>query len=188
MFIAVLPGPQAIEHLADQLDRVRPPAGRPRMRMTPPNSWHITCAFLGDVDDDHAEQLTDALRDHIAGIAPFPLRLAGIGAFPDTMAPRHWWVGVDDSTGRLEMLFGACRSACRETGIGLGRAKQRAHLTIARGRRSPDPEWPQLWQGYAGPSWTVEECHLMVSVLTGAPARYSSFARVPLGGRPAPTP
>ncbi|GAA2182053.1 2'-5' RNA ligase family protein [Brooklawnia cerclae] len=179
MFIAVLPPAQVIEHLADQIEHVGPPAGRPRM--TTPGSWHITCAFLGEVDDDRADRLADALPDHAAGIEPFPLRLAGIGAFPDLATPRHWWVGVDDPTGRLATLFRACRQACRESGIAVGRAAQLAHLTVARGKPAPDPEWAAAWQGYLGPEWTVDGLDLMVSVLSGTGAHYSSIARFPLG-------
>jgi hypothetical protein len=51
LFIAVYPSPQAVEHLADAVERVRRDPAAAGLHWQPPSRWHITMAFLGEGDD-----------------------------------------------------------------------------------------------------------------------------------------
>jgi 2'-5' RNA ligase len=161
-FVAVRPPPAAVDHLRAAL-----PAWP-----SAPERWHLTLAFLGELDDPVA--LEPALAGVCAVHAPLRLRLAGSGTFG---AGGPVWVGVEGDRARLTALAGAVAQACRDAGVDVERRPYRPHLTVGR-RRRPDPG---LLAAYAGPSWTAGEVELVVSRL-GPPVEHQVVARLPLAG------
>jgi 2'-5' RNA ligase len=137
LFVAVRPPVDVLAHLARTL--ARPPAP----------TWHLTLAFLGEVDDD--APLAGPLADVAARRPPFSLALAGSGRFGPAV-----WVGV---TGDVPALAGLAADVAAACGLGDDRP-YRPHLTVARGRLDP-----AALASYAGPSWTVDRLVLVRSVL-----------------------
>src|ERR1700735_4289745 len=87
LFVAVVPPPEVLTDLgAAVAPRQAEPAAHRDLRGTGPEDWHVTLAFLGDVPGPVATALGPALERAAAGHRPFPLALAGGGAFP---APPH---------------------------------------------------------------------------------------------------
>lgn len=93
---------------------------------------HLTLQFLGYVEEAVIPRIGAAL-DGVAGRhAPFELRVAGAGAFPNEKQPRVLWVGCDDAAGKLQSLARAVQAAMEPLGF---RPEQRAfsaHLTVGR--------------------------------------------------------
>ncbi len=65
---------------------------------------HLTVRFLGDLPPSRLPFLEAAGARAVRGIAPFPIALAPIGAFPSEREPRIVWVGVDDGGDALGRL------------------------------------------------------------------------------------
>ena len=63
------------------------------VRMMPPENWHLTLKFIGDVQDDAVvKRIEDALSS--VRFSPFEMLLMGAGAFPNPHSPNAIWIGV----------------------------------------------------------------------------------------------
>ena len=63
------------------------------VRWTRPAGFHLTLAFLGEVDESRASKVKQALAKVVPRHSSFPLVLQGTGAFPGEREPRVLWVG-----------------------------------------------------------------------------------------------
>ena len=88
--------------------------GLPGARWVPPENFHITLRFLGDVDGREIDYVDAAL----AGIrAPgFTLRLAGVGHFASGSRVKAVWAGVDKEPA-LQHLHDKIESAVVRAGL-----------------------------------------------------------------------
>ena len=80
LFVAIAPPPAVL----DELDALTAPyrAGRPDLRWTSREAWHVTLAFLGQVDDSAAARLLPRLERAARRHHAFRLTFSGGGAFP----------------------------------------------------------------------------------------------------------
>ncbi len=99
-------------------------------------NFHITLAFIGDIAEDIAADLDDAL----AGIPfePFELELDGVGEFGGAK-PHAIWAGVK-LTEPLKQLQARHESAMRRVGLTPEKRKYMPHVTLARLRAIETPE------------------------------------------------
>lgn len=205
LFAAVVPPPDALDHLERALDSVRAGLGtdahdvRGSLRWTVPEDRHLTVAFYGEVPEGYVDELTVALDRATATTPPFDVSLRGAGLFDR----RTLWIGCGGETGPLADLMAAAVGVGREVlGRTDDRVRSRAHLTVARVRnetrrpkgrpgRSGDAPAPQDDAGalahalavYEGPTWTVREVVLVASELGGGPSgspRHTVVSRFPL--------
>ena len=170
MFAALVPPPEALDHLDSFLD-VRRDAGD--LRWVQADQIHVTLAFLGSVPDRKVDDLVERLGRAAARRTAVGTRIIGGGAFPNVGRAKVIWTGLDlDETGRTELdrLATGCRAAATRAGIEVDGARFRAHLTVARTRFPHDvTTWVRLLDGYAGPSWPVEAVTLVESHLGEGP-------------------
>jgi len=68
-----------------------------------PDTIHLTLKFLGEIDEKKALAVETALETASAGIGPFTLEVGGVGAFPNSRAPRVVWAGIKESTELLTL-------------------------------------------------------------------------------------
>jgi 2'-5' RNA ligase len=159
LFVSLRPPPEAVAHLRAELPQWP----------SPPERWHLTLAFLGDVA--HPQPVDDALATALEG-APAPeLELASSGTF----GGRTVWVGIHGDLDGLHELARRVSSAVRGAGVPLERRRFRPHLTVGRAGR-PDPA---RLSGYRGPAWTAREVELVRSEL-GRTATHTVLGRYPL--------
>jgi 2'-5' RNA ligase len=161
LFVSLRPSPQSVAHLAAAL------AGR---RTSPPEQWHVTLAFLGEVS--RPEIVYDGLRAAASRTPLFELQLAGGGSFN---AARVVWAGLGGDLDGLAALASEAQQACRDAGIALGHRRFRPHLTVGKTGRVD----PALLSDYRGPPWQVREIELVHSVL-GRTATHTVLERFPL--------
>ncbi|MFJ6214256.1 RNA 2',3'-cyclic phosphodiesterase [Streptomyces sp. NPDC092296] len=193
LFVAVEPPPDARAELAAALRPLHalPQAGR--LRWTAPEHWHLTLAFLGEVDEAALPELTRRLARAAHRHPAHRLRLAGGGRFGD----RTLWAGVGGETLALRRLAESVQAAARRTGLAVDeRRPYRAHLTLARsagGGRGPDLRGAAaVLAEFRGREWQAAEIRLVRSVLGAGPPWHSTLDAWPLArsgpadGPPAP--
>ncbi|HEY2281746.1 MAG TPA: RNA 2',3'-cyclic phosphodiesterase [Streptosporangiaceae bacterium] len=156
------------------------------LRWTGPADWHVTLAFLGDVPGPVAAGLGPALERAAARHRPFPLALAGAGAFPAAPDARVLWCGLGGDHAALAALAGDVVDAVTGAGAAPPDAGRpfRPHLTLARSRGRTPADVRDLvtaLSGYASPSWPVDRIQLIDSDPGGRP-RYSTIGHWPLSG------
>jgi RNA 2',3'-cyclic 3'-phosphodiesterase len=182
-FVAVVPPDTALAELAAAVEPLR--SAHPELRWTPGGQWHLTLAFLGEVDEGALPELTERLARAAHRHAPMDLTLGGAGRFGD----RVLWTRVRDGRtpggAPLRRLAAAVTAAARRCGIGVDDRAYRPHLTIARSRGGTDlrPLVAQL-SGFAGTPWVADALHLVRSRLgagPGATAVHDTVRTWPLG-------
>ncbi len=161
-------------------------------RSVPPENWHVTLAFYGEVPGAGVDALAEALEAEAGAAAPFALTTRGLGVFPRAARPRVFWLGVEeaDGRGRLRRFARACMRALDAAGRRSG--KQRAqkqpfvgHLTLARLSGEPFPMEMSVLEDLPAPptlGWTADELVLYASRLHPDGARYRVLERFPLLG------
>ena len=112
-------------HLCDQISSIQ--RGVSGARWSAPEKLHITLAFFGEVDDDHAEVLDMELARNT--FSSFKLELKGAGHF-GSLEPHALWLGVDESE-PLNKLHHYCKKAARRAGIALEKRNYLPHVTLA---------------------------------------------------------
>jgi 2'-5' RNA ligase len=132
-FVAVLLPPGVRRALADAQVCLRRGPGGAAGRWVQPDSIHLTLKFLGEIPTARLEAIYRAVDAACAARAPFELRVAGYGCFPNGRQPRVVWAGVSDtSDGRLAALYRAVDGALGALGYERDERPFRAHLTLAR--------------------------------------------------------
>ena len=107
-----------------------------RLRWVPPEQWHLTLAFYGEVDETKLDKLTEGLTRAGERTAPFGIRFAGAGTFPrQPTKARVLWIGLDGEVDALRRLADRCAGAGRRARIAMEDRAFRPHMTLARARR-----------------------------------------------------
>ncbi len=180
LFVAITPPPAAV----GELDRAVAPlrAARPELRWTGTDAWHLTLAFLGEVDERALAELRVRLQRAAARHDAQPLAIKGGGAFPGAGRARVLWAGLQADTGKLARLAASAAAGARRAGApppDEGR-KYRPHLTLARCREPADVrDLVAELAGFAGTGWTAGQIELIRSHL-GREPRYERIGGWPL--------
>lgn len=101
----------------------------------PPENWHITLRFLGEVDDVQHDRLVNLLEETM-DVAPFRLRFGGLGAFPRPRKATVAWIAVDAP--ELEQLAMLAEEAAIAVGCMPEERPFHPHLTLSRIRPPAD--------------------------------------------------
>ena len=149
-------------------------------RWRPLEALHVTLRFFGEVREDVARDLDDALLELAA--PPFEIVLEGAGAFSDGDEVSAVWAGVAE-TRDLKRLASACERAARDAGLKPDPRRFRPHVTLAYLKR-PDPAQVAAWlEGNAllqSPPIPITSFQLNSSVLSPDGSRYRVEASYPL--------
>jgi RNA 2',3'-cyclic 3'-phosphodiesterase len=182
LFVAI--GPPAA--VLDDLDALAGPlrSGRKDLRWTSREAWHLTLAFLGQVDQAAAARLLPRLERAARRHHGFRLAFTGAGAFPTAARANVLWCGVSGDRLALAHLAASVAAGASRAGApppDRGRRFQ-PHLTLARCRTPADvTELVAGLEGYRGPAWTADRIHLVHSRLGASEQpRYTTLASWPL--------
>ncbi|MEU3184537.1 RNA 2',3'-cyclic phosphodiesterase [Streptomyces sp. NPDC006923] len=184
LFAAVLPPAGAVGELAAAVERLRALPGAGELRWTGRAGWHVTLAFLGEVEDRLLPGLTERLGRAARRTEPFALRVHGGGHFGD----RALWAGAAGGLDELRLLAERSGAAARRAGVPMDEHRPyHPHLTLARARGGTAlAPFARALDGFDGTGWEVTELVLVRSLLPagGVPGerpRYEAVARRPLG-------
>lgn len=108
------------------------PVNRPPWRWIPPENYHLTLKFLGDVGDELMPSLGEAASRTASGAAPFTITFGRFGAFPSLSRPRVLFYRVEEGMEMLADLARSLESNLEGCGFEPERRPFRAHLTLAR--------------------------------------------------------
>lgn len=138
---------------------------------------HVTLKFLGQVKRDRVPGLREALDGAAAAVAPFDLRLGGVGGFPSLANPRVVWLGVE-APPALARLQDAVEEATVRLGFEREARGFHPHVTLGRARRGANRRRFAGFEEVAGrvaldEACRVESVELVESVLRPQGARYS---------------
>jgi len=182
LFVAIAP-PAAV---LDDLDALAAPlrTGRQDLRWTSREAWHVTLAFLGQVDEVAAARLPPRLERAARRYHAFGLAFSGAGAFPAATRANVLWSGLSGDRGALAHLAESVAAGASRAGASppdKGRRFQ-PHLTLARCRMPADvTELVAALAGYQGPPWTADRIHLVRSRLGATEhPRYATLGSWPL--------
>lgn len=123
--------------------------------------FHITLKFLGGVDDNLIEDLSNALHQRTRHFNPFVLKGKSFGTFGNPRSPRVLWAGVNDSQALNEQQE-IIDEECSLFGYSKENRLYRPHITVAKKWRSGVfdaqslPALPALFKE----SWSVDHCVL----------------------------
>lgn len=161
-------------------------AARLPVKWVSEDSIHVTLRFLGEVGEDRARPIADALAAAVRAARPFDIGFGGVGAFPSLARPRVVWIGLERHPA-LELLANDVEKALMELDFEPELRPFHPHLTLGRAERGARPsafaDLERLATGIAYQGATlVESVDLMQSVLLPRGATYTVLSRAPLGG------
>jgi 2'-5' RNA ligase len=104
-------------------------SGIPGARWVPPENFHLTLRFIGDIPAHVARDVDDALLNLRA--RGFSLTLTGMGTFAKGGVSSALWVGVE-KTPSLDHLRAKIETALQRCGLEPERRKFQPHVTLAR--------------------------------------------------------
>ena len=156
-FVAV-PIPDDV--VAEAQQRLAEVGERPDLRWVPPQQWHVTLAFLGEIGEDVVTALSARLERVSRRHGPMRLRLESAGRFDN----RVLWLGVGGDRDALRRLAASVSAAAGRGGIAREHGRFRPHLTVARARERTElrPVVDRLADG-SGPWWSAEHMTLYSS-------------------------
>lgn len=185
LFVALAPPAEAVEHLrAAVAELPDAPAG---VRWPAPDTWHLTLAFLGEVDDVRRSDLERRLARAAGRHPALELRVAGAGTFGSRSQARVLWAGVDvlaperqgpRAPSPLNRLAESVQAGARRAGIEQD-GRFRAHVTLARAKRPSDlGAHVELLTAYTGPRWRADHVELVRSRPGAGPGGGSAYETV----------
>ena len=181
LFVAVDPGEQVRAALTPALDTWRRAWD---LRWVPPENLHVTLSFLGDRPDDDLAGLCEALQEAVRERRASDVRCGGLGFFPDRRRPRVLFLHLEDDGGLADLAAAVSDAvAVRNGGTAAPEKAFRAHLTLARFRRDPEPDVAETLRSVPLPrlpAFTADAVRLMESRLRPEGPEYLERARFPL--------
>ena len=154
--------------------------GIPGLRWVPPEDYHGTLRFIGELPNWRADEVDQALAN--IRVPAFPLQLAGVGIFEKAGKTSSLWIGVE-RTPALDHLQTKIETALTRAGVERERRRFAPHVTMARLDKSPDARiagWVQTHNLFRSEVIPVEHFTLFSSLLGKEQAVYEPEVEYPL--------
>ena len=105
-----------------------------KVSWTKSGNFHLTLKFLGDVDAEAIDAVSEAVESVAATQSAFSIEFGSIGAFPTFARPRVIWVGIKHGAATVSQLAKAVNLELKRLGFPMD-ARFHPHLTLGRLRR-----------------------------------------------------
>ena len=146
--------------------------GIPGAKWVPPENYHLTLRFIGEVENWRAQEVDDALACIRA--RPFELALKGAGCFEKAGRVQALWVGAERNDS-LAFLQSKVETALQRIGLAAEKKRFAPHVTLARTDRAETFKLVSFLQAHAlfrPPPVAVEHFTLFSSHLGKDAAHY----------------
>lgn len=177
LFVALALPPEVQEQLLELCH------GLPGARWLLTAPFHLTLAFLGEVDGPVVRRVEEGLYGVRAD--PFELAVAGVGHFPPRGEPRVLWAGVAPKE-PVQTLRDAVHRRLKKVGVSAEQRRFAPHITLARLKQTPLDqllEWMRRQLELASELFPVTHFELLESTLGRGGARHRVLASYPLMSR-----
>ena len=148
---------------------------------------HITLKFLGDVTDAQLAKVCDAAKSAGTGVAPFSLRVKGLGCFPAPRNPRVLWCGIEDLTNGCRRWVERADPLLEELNFKPETRAFTPHITLGRSRSPAGGDVLRQVLDTTPPPQTgemlVQQIVVFESRLLPGGAQYHPLATLPLRGQ-----
>lgn len=138
LFVASAFEPAFVEYLKAVTDYARDNAGRDAVKWVAPSDFHITYAFLGDLDQAGADAAARGMDAGLEGVKGFRVVSGGLGVFPSPRHPSVLWVGIGQGAAELRELARGLSEGLAANGI-IFENRFEPHVTLGRVKK-PLPE------------------------------------------------
>jgi 2'-5' RNA ligase len=132
LFLALQSPDHVRQELANVQLELRQALPASTTRWTPPDQFHLTLKFLGNVPVERLDELQIALRQALNQTVSFDLTAAGMGFFPNIHRPHVIWTGVSSPASELECLFQVVQEGSRAFSNEPDQEKFVGHITLGR--------------------------------------------------------
>jgi len=140
------------------------------------DAFHITVAFLGDIDEETCTHVTDVMDEVCAGAESFDVICSDLKFF-GRRDSATLWAGVE-SAQKMARLAEKLRSGLRAGFVGFDRKPFLPHVTLARRADLADVDLTVFSRSVSG---RVDQVVLFRSDLSAEGARYAPLHTVELG-------
>lgn len=165
LFLALMPPPGLRERLGALADAAHARCGGRRM---PDASLHLTLAFLGEVGDEQAEELSEEIRSLAIPAGHWTLDVWGHFRRPGIV-----WVGGRRPDTALQELHERLWERLEAHGLPGRPSRFIPHVTLLRGaERLEADDLPDV-----DLEWPYNQVTLIHSINDGQPVRYAPLAR-----------
>jgi len=152
--------------------------GVPGVRWQSDTQLHLTLRFMGNVEEQQANDIDLALRSLL--LDPFELSLRGTGLFGTPRKPRMIWAGIDPIA-PVVALQRKIEAAVVRIGLPPETRKFTPHITMARCDRGAEriDRFLDETGDLASPPWIVDHFTLFRSHLGHKAASYAPLSHYP---------
>lgn len=151
----------------------------------PPENYHLTVRFLGEVPEEKLPLLLEVGSDVARDTQAFTLSLEVLGGFPQPRASRVLWVGPKFESPEFRELCQRVEKAVQALGFPPERKEPIPHVTLARFKAPKDVRPLVSRERLTIPELRVESLTLMRSELRPEGAKYTPLATWKFGGEDA---
>ncbi len=155
--------------------------GLPGARWRPAEALHITLRFFGELNEETAADLDEALAEVVG--EPLNLCLSSVGAFGEGSDIHAVWAGVAEDPA-LRRLAKACETSARRADLPANGRRYTPHVTLAYLRHLlPEQvaDWLEANSRLQSPSFQIARFGLYSSWQTDEGSRYRLEREYPLG-------
>jgi len=131
--------PKAIRDSLTRLEERLKKSGA-QVKWVEPQNIHLTLKFLGEVDQQKLEKITEAIKCTACDKKTFHLRVSSVGAFPKINFPRIIWVGIDKGDNETKEIAEELEEKLAELGIPKENRPFSSHITIGRTKSTLNKE------------------------------------------------
>ena len=109
-------------------------AGQDAVKWVSQDNFHITYAFLGDLDREKAAAAEKGLAAGLEGLGSFRIVSGGFGVFPSARHPSVLWLGIGEGAAELRALSGKVAEGLAAQGL-VFENRFEPHVTLGRVKR-----------------------------------------------------
>lgn len=102
------------------------------IRYVNPQQVHLTLHFFGSTPAAQVEQIDASLRKLALIFTPFQVCLGQIGGFPSLRHPKVIWMGIQEKTGQLSLLYQMIQREVQQLGFEIEHRPIHPHVTLGR--------------------------------------------------------
>ncbi len=112
-------------------DYARDNSGRDAVKWVAPDNFHVTYAFLGELNGKAAGAAVEGLAAALAAERSFKIVTGGFGVFPSPRHPGVLWVGIGEGGAELRALATKITAGLAAAGL-VFEERFEPHVTIGR--------------------------------------------------------